>query len=163
MKCILFALVAAIVPAAPAQAENLCAGQEVRAGRRDCHGCDLFQSDLSYLDLRGRSFVGARLRQSNMSLAEVDNANLAGANLSFVDSFGARFASARLDNADLRNGNFVGAYFGNASLRGVLLDGAILSGADFSGARGLTQAQISKACGESATVLPAGITIAPCK
>ena len=47
--------------AGAAQAQN--AGQIARAqAGQSCAGCNLFQADLSYKNLSGRSFAGARLR-----------------------------------------------------------------------------------------------------
>ena len=134
----------------------------VRAGRQDCAACDLFQADLSYLDIRGRNFSGTRLRQADLELAEADRANFAHADMSVLDGFGARFTGASFVGANLTDANLVGAYFADANFAGARLDRAVLAGADLAQARNLTQAQISLACGDPATTLPAGMTIRSC-
>ena len=134
----------------------------VRAGRQDCSACDLFQADLSYLDIRGRNFSGTRLRQADLELAEADRANFAHADMSVLNGFGARFTGANFAGANLADANLVGAYFAGANFTGARLDRAVLAGAELAGARGLTQAQISLACGDRATTLPTGMTIRSC-
>jgi uncharacterized protein YjbI with pentapeptide repeats len=153
---------AALIAVLPAAAQDPVQIAAVQKGRMDCAKCNLFQADFSYADLHGRNFAGARLRQSELSLTEFDNANFAGANLSIANAFGARFSGANLSGADLRVGAFVGAYFGGANLKGALLNGANFAGAEMQTARGLTQAQLSTACGDATTTLPAGLTIPTC-
>jgi len=135
---------------------------EVRAGRAACAGCDLFQADLSYLDLTGRNFSGSRLRQADLSLSEADRARFHGANLSIANLFGGRFSHADFTNANLGRAVLVGAYLGGAHFNGAVLTEANFSGAELTHAVGLTQAQLNTACGDSSTVLPAGMTIPTC-
>jgi uncharacterized protein YjbI with pentapeptide repeats len=131
-------------------------------GAKSCAGCDLFQVDLSYKALDGRDLSGARLRQADLSLATLDNAKLRNANLSVANAFGARFAKTDFTNADLRDATLVGSWFGGAVMTGANLSGANLSGSYLFTAKGLTQAQLSAACGDEATQLPAGLTISLC-
>jgi uncharacterized protein YjbI with pentapeptide repeats len=135
---------------------------EVRAGRAACIGCDLFQADLSYIDLSGRDFSGSRLRQADLSLSEADRARFHGANLSIANLFGGRFSRADFSDAHLGRAVLVGAYLGGARFNGAVLIDANLSGAELSHAIGLTQAQLNTACGDASTVLPAGMTIPTC-
>lgn len=136
--------------------------QRIIAGAKNCTGCDLFQVDLSYKALDGRDFSGARLRQADLSLATLDGATLRGANLSVANAFGARFGKADFTNADLSDATMVGSWFGGAVMTGANLKGANLSGSYLFNAKGLTQAQLSTACGDVATLLPAGLTISLC-
>lgn len=144
----------------PAVRERIIA--TVKDGRQACISCDLFQADFSYTDLSGRRFNGSRLRQADLQLAEADGVDFAGADLSVLNGFGARFTRANFAGTDLSQANLVGAYFGGANLTGAKLAGAVLSGAELREARGLTQAQISLACGDGATTLPAGLSIPRC-
>jgi uncharacterized protein YjbI with pentapeptide repeats len=57
----------------------------------------------------------------------------------------------------------VGGYFSSANFAGANLTNANLSGAELKGARGLTQTQLSKACGDAETTLPRGLTVPTCK
>lgn len=135
---------------------------EVRAGRSVCANCDLFQADLSYLDLSNHDFAGSRLRQADLSLSQADRAGFRGANLSIANLFGGRFARADFSNANLSRAVLVGAYLGGARFDGAVLEEANLSGAELSHAIGLTQSQLNTACGDASTVLPRGMTIPAC-
>lgn len=170
---LLACLIAAVAAPAYAQAPGATAGPIVSQAERDaiaarvragasCARCDLFQIDLSYQNAAGRDFSGARIRQSNLSLATLDRSRFRGANLSLANLFGARLTGADLTNANLEGATLVGGYLGGARLNGAALNGANLSGAELSEASGLTQAQLNTACGDSTTTLPAGLTVPAC-
>ena len=118
---------------------------------QSCARCDLFQIDLSYQNRGARDFAGARIRQSDLSLATADRARFSGANMSLANLFGTRLLGADLTNANLDHATLVGAYFGGARLGGATLAGANLSGAELDNATGLTQTQLNAACGDSST------------
>jgi len=69
----------------------------------------------------------------------------------------------RMTRADLTNATFVGSYLQGANLAGAKLSGANFSGAQMDRAVGLTQGQLSKACGDETTTLPHGLHIPACK
>lgn len=79
-----------------------------------------------------------------------------------IEAYGAVLTGASLSGADLTNASLVGAYLNGANLAGAQLSGANLSGAQLGSARGLTQGQLSQACGDEATVLPRGMRIPAC-
>ncbi|MCA8902854.1 MAG: pentapeptide repeat-containing protein [Hyphomonas sp.] len=161
LKQIAVALLAALM-AAPAMAQD--AGEIARAqAGKDCRNCNLFQADLSYLDIPGIDLSRSRLRQADLSLATMNHANLAGANLSVANLFGSRLTGADLAGADLQQASLVGAYLGSANLAGAKLSGANLGGAELATAKGLTQAQLDTACGDAATELPSGLHIPACR
>lgn len=65
---VLIAGLALLAASLPAQAQNR--GQIAQAQRgASCPKCNLFQADFTGLEVQGRNFAGARLRQSDMSLA----------------------------------------------------------------------------------------------
>ena len=136
--------------------------QRLAAGQKTCAGCDLFQVDLSYKELDGRDFTGARLRQADLSLATLDSAKMRNANLSIVNAFGARFNRTDFTNANLSDASLVGSWFGGAVMAGADLKGANLSGSYLFTAHGLTQAQLNAACGDESTALPDGLKIPLC-
>ncbi len=140
------------------------AGQiaRVQAGQ-SCPGCNLFQAELSYLDLPGIDVSGARLRQANLALVTMNHARFDGTDLSVSNLFGGRFTGASFRNANLTRANLVGAYFGSADFAGANLSGATLSGAELGSARGLTQSQLSSACGDATTQVPPGLTVPACR
>jgi uncharacterized protein YjbI with pentapeptide repeats len=145
----------------PAMAQNASQISNAQKGA-SCPQCNLFQATLSNLTLTGRNFSRARLRQADLSLSLLNQANLSGADLRDADAFGAVMTGADLRRANLTNASFVGAH-----LEGARFDRAILSGVNFSGAemrtvKGLTQTQLSSACGDESTRLPAGLRLKSC-
>lgn len=158
---IVLGLVAALAAPLAAQAQN--AGQ-IAAARRgaNCPGCNLFQADFSGLEIKGRSFAGARLRQSDLSLSVMNHTNFARADLRDVNAYGAVFSSSNFAGADLTHASFVGVYLEGANLAGARLDGTNFSGAEMGRARGLSQGQLNRACGDGATQLPPGLRIPRC-
>jgi len=143
------------------QTERDAIAARVRAGAA-CANCDLFQIDLAYQSVAGRNFTGARIRQADLSLVTADRARFHGANMSLTNFFGARLSGADLTETNLEGATFVGAYLGGARFNGAVLTGANFSGAEMADAVGLTQAQLSSACGDASTTLPAGMTIPAC-
>lgn len=134
----------------------------VRNGDKTCTGCNLFQADFAYQDIKGANLSGSRLRQGDMTAATMDRSNFSGTNMSVVEAYGGRFTHANFTNADLSDSSFVGAYLGYANFSGANLTGAVFSGANFEGAQGLTQSQLNAACGDSSTILPVGLRIPSC-
>jgi uncharacterized protein YjbI with pentapeptide repeats len=127
-----------------------------------CVRCNLFQASFANVELRGKSFAGARLRQADFSAAVMKHVDLAGADLRDLNAYGAVFTGSNLARANLANATFVGAYLQGANLRGANLQGANFSGAEMARAAGLTQTQLSQACGDASTTLPRGLSIKPC-
>lgn len=162
MKRFVLAAAAAVAMASGALAQNATQIAQVQNGRSSCAKCNLFQAELTYLELSGRSFAGARLRQASLELSTADRTNFAGADLSYANLYGARATGANFTRANLSQAVLVGFYGHGANFAGANLTGANLSGAELGGAHGLTQAQLAKACGDSATQLPARLTIPAC-
>jgi uncharacterized protein YjbI with pentapeptide repeats len=159
----LIALAAAVLLALPVAPLAQNPGQIARArGGASCPGCNLFQADFSGLELKGRSFAGARLRQSDLSLSVMNRTSFARADLRDANAYGGVFSGANFAGADLTHASFVGTYLEGANLAGARLDGTNFSGAEMARARGLTQAQLSHACGDGATRLPRGLRLPAC-
>lgn len=157
----LVAALAVLALAAPAMAQN--AGQIARAvGGASCPGCNLFQAEFNNLQATGLDFSGARLRQADLSLTVLNRARFNRADLRDVNAYGGVFSSASFAGANLTNAGFVGTYLRGSNFSGATLVGTDLSGADLAGARGLTQSQLDRACGDATTVLPGGLHIPPC-
>ena len=134
--------------AAPAHTADAGAVAKIHGGIVDCAGCDLSGADLSNTcvkqhDLTGANFNGADATLMCMSYANFTNASFRGTELS-----GANLAGARLDGAD-----FTGA---KTSITSFL-------GTDLRRVRGLTQAQLDVACGDSKTLLPPGLKVHTCR
>lgn len=96
-------------------------------------GNDLSENEdrklLSYLSLFGVALAGANLRNSSFSDARLSRANFA-----FADLTNANFENAHLMDVDFRSASLTGASFKNA----------VLLSADLSGAKGVTDKQLSK-------------------
>jgi uncharacterized protein YjbI with pentapeptide repeats len=159
-----FRAVAAILVLSAATAASAQNPVQIAKSRKgaSCPGCNLFQADFANLELKGRNFAHARLRQADMSTAVMNRTSFTGADLRDVNAYGAVFGGANFAGADLTNATFVGTFLEGANFRGARLAGANFSGAEMGRASGLTQAQLSQACGDAATVAPRGLRIAPC-
>jgi len=152
----------ALMLASPAAAQNAGQIARVRSGA-SCPGCNLFQADLANKELKAKSFAGARLRQADLSTSVMNRTSFAKADLRDVNAYGGVFSSANFSGADLTNATFVGTYLQGANFSGAKLVGANFSGAEMGRAVGLTQAQLSQACGDGSTELPKGLRIGACR
>src|SRR5665213_2211432 len=110
-----------------------------------------------------RDCASARLRQADLSASIMNHTNFAGGDLRDVNAYGAVFSSANFAGANLTNASFVGTYLQGANFRGARLTGANFSGAEMDHAVGLTNAQLSQACGDQATTLPPGLRLRSCQ
>jgi uncharacterized protein YjbI with pentapeptide repeats len=162
MKRLAIAILVAVACGTSAFAQNAGQIASVQAGK-SCAKCNLFQADLSYSDLSRKTFAGARLRQSELSLATADGTNFARTDLSIANLYGVRATGANFAGANLERAVLVGGYFSSSNFAGANLAESNLSGAELAGARGLTQAQLNKACGDAETTLPRGLTVPACK
>lgn len=118
-------------------------------------------------DLTGQDFAARRLAEASFGRATLDGADFAKAYMvrASLDGASAReavFDRAVLERASLRGADLSGASLVGSDLTRAALDGADLSGADLTGAIGLGEAQLATACGDAATVLPAGLLVASC-
>ena len=155
-------LIACGLFAAPAMAQNAAQIESVKKGK-SCVGCNLFQADLDYEDISHKNFSKSRLRQSDMSLSTADYTNFSGTDLSIANMYGLRATGANFVGTNLERASMVGGYFNGANFAGANLTNADLSGAELKTAKGLSQAQLNKACGDEATLLPKGLRIPACK
>ncbi|WP_296167884.1 pentapeptide repeat-containing protein [uncultured Brevundimonas sp.] len=162
MKRLLILAVALVATAAsPVLAQN--AGQIARVrGGASCAGCNLFQGNFTGLEANGLNLNGARLRQSDLSLAVMNRTRFSNADLRDVEAYGGVFSSSSFAGANLTNASFVGAYLDGANFSGATLTGTNLSGATLLRATGLTQGRLNQACGDETTRLPRGLTIPRC-
>lgn len=162
MKRLLILAVALVATAAsPVLAQN--AGQIARLrGGASCAGCNLFQGNFSGLEASGLNLNGARLRQSDLSLAVMNRTRFSNADLRDVEAYGGVFSSSSFAGANMTNASFVGAYLDGANFSGATLTGTNLSGATLLRATGLTQGRLNQACGDETTRLPRGLTIPRC-
>jgi uncharacterized protein YjbI with pentapeptide repeats len=126
---------------------SLAGAARIRAGEINCPHCDLHGADLSHQCVEHGDLTGANF----------DHAVARSMCMAFADFSSASFRKADLTGADLRESNLA-----NSDLTGATLVLANLSGADFSTAKGLTQTQIDRACGDAATLLPAGLHVKFC-
>ena len=158
----LLSALAVLAMAAPAVAQNAGQISAVRNGA-NCPRCNLFQADLSNLELKNKNLTGARLRQADFSTAVMNRTRFTGGDLRDVNAYGAVMTGASFVRADLTNASFVGAYLQGANFRGAKLAGTNFSGAEMDRATGLTQAQLSQACADPSTRLPKGLSAPACR
>ena len=93
---------ALLAAATPALAQNAGQIASVKRGA-SCPGCNLFQGDFSGLEARGLNLTGARLRQSDLSLAVMNRARFRNADLRDVEAYGGVFSGADFTGANLTN------------------------------------------------------------
>ena len=145
---------------------------------KSCLRCDLRWAKLSGADLEGSKLAGAYLIKADLQEANLAKANLGGARLAGANLRGANLRNANLrfssligtdlTQADLRGSNLRNARLSRAVLTRTNLKDANLQGAQLQDAllrevRGLTQRQLSQACGDSHTSLPSGLSIPTCQ
>ena len=160
-RLLILAVAVAATVASPVFAQN--AGQIARVrGGASCAGCNLFQGSFSGLEASGLNLNGARLRQSDLSLAVMNRTRFSNADLRDVEAYGGVFSSSSFAGANLTNASFVGAYLDGTNFSGATLTGANLSGATLLRATGLSQGRLNQACGDETTRLPRGLTIPSC-
>jgi|GEM_PF-1778828 len=152
------------------------------------NGADVSGAELSGANLNGANLSGASLIGAGLFGAKLTGADFFGANLSKTGLFGANLSGANLTAADLSGADLSGANLQMANLSGANLSRAGLSGANLAGANlsgasliaadvrlgrllfnkqlrqatDLPQELLDPACGDIATVLPAGLTINNC-
>lgn len=119
----------------------------IRADKRDCPACNLAGADLTNTCVKKGNLTGANFDHANATLMCMSYANFT--NASFKDTI---LDGANLAHADLDGANFAGASLIATSFKGT----------DLRKAHGLTQAQLSKACGDADTKAPAGLKVRRC-
>lgn len=164
MKLFVALAVAAVSTAVgvPALAQN--PSQIARAAHgASCPGCNLFQADLTYQEVRGLNFGGARLRQADLSFGVFSHVNFSRGDLRDLNGAGAVFTGSSFAGSNLANSSFVGSYLQGVNFAGANLEGVNFGGAEMNTASGLIQRQLDRACGDEATRLPRGLRIPRCR
>ncbi len=149
MKLLSLAVFAALLTAAvPAQAAPADPVASIRAGNHDCPSCMLKGADLTNQCVKGGNLTGADFDDTKLVVACMSNANFHDASFRNADLTGANLANSKMDGADLSGAN---------------LTITSIKGTDLRLARGLTQAQLDQACGDTATRVPAGLKVQRCE
>jgi uncharacterized protein YjbI with pentapeptide repeats len=141
----LAAFVLAAAAAVPSQAGTPPTGSVVTNG---CPHCTLTGKDFSNQCLQSSNFQGADLDDAKLVLTCLSHANLKEATLRRADLSGANLFDTNLDATD-----FTGAVMSSTSLKGT----------DLTRSKGLTQAQLNGACGDTKTRAPAGLKVPMCQ
>jgi len=145
-----FALAAFAATAAFGQGEEaayLKAVASIKAGNKDCPHCVLAGADLT----------NQCVKDGNLRGADFDHARLVLMCMSFANFKGATFRGADLSGANLAH-----AILAGADLTGAQMTITSIKGTDLTRVRGLTQAQLDTACGDTDTKVPAGMTVKIC-
>ena len=114
----------------------------------ELQGADFSRAQLQDARLWLAQLQGARFLQAQLQGADFKVAKLQGADFSHAELQGANFNQAKLQKANLRDAQLQGADFSHAKLQEADFKGANLqwvdcTGADFLGAKGLTQEHIN--------------------
>lgn len=127
----------------------------------DLSGANLVQADMSKADLEDANFS-----EANLSYAFLENAFLVGADFSQANLRRAFLTQTNLLYANFSGANLEETDFSEASLAKSNLSNAILTNANFSGAdlsdAILVGVDLSTACGNEWTILPAGVSMPAC-
>lgn len=121
---------------------------------------EAYRANFSDIEATGASFENAEMQRARFENANLANTDFTKADLGRAQFHGADITSSRFSLANLARVDFraikpsIGVDFDRA-----FLFVARLEGVDFSTATGLTQQQVDMACGDDATVLPAGLTM----
>jgi uncharacterized protein YjbI with pentapeptide repeats len=119
----------------------------IKAGRHDCPHCELAGADLT----------NQCVKQGNLEGADFSGARLVLMCMSFADFKGASFR-----NADLSGANLAHAILDDADLSGAILSITSIKGTDLSRAKGLTQPQLDRACGDADTRVASPLKVKTC-
>jgi uncharacterized protein YjbI with pentapeptide repeats len=135
------------------------AGATLSGARLD--GAELSGTLMPGADLSSASLIEARLHGSDLSGANFLGADLSGALMSGARLEGTVLSQARLSGATLHEAmltdvQLVGADLRHTDWRGAAIGFVAAHGADFTGARNLTQAQLARVIGDDRTRLPSG-------
>ena len=128
-------------------APDRAAVDSIKAGHHDCPHCMLAGANLDNTCVKGGNLQGADFSNVHAVLMCMSFANFKGVSFRGADLAGANMAHANVDDAD-----FTGADLAITSFKGT----------DLSKAKGLTQTQLDKACGDSETKAPEGLTVPNC-
>lgn len=134
-------------PTAPVRTASLSPLERIKAGERDCRGCDLHGADLSNQCVKGGDLTGADFSDVKALYMCMSLAN---------------FTDVNFRNADLTGANLAHSNLSGADLTGAVLDITSIKGTDLSSAKGLTQRQLDQACADKDTKVPAGLTAKSC-
>jgi uncharacterized protein YjbI with pentapeptide repeats len=119
----------------------------IKAGKINCPHCNLAGADLTNQCVKGGNLTGA----------DFDNARLVLMCMSY-----ANFKNATFRGADLSGANLAHAVLDGANLTGAQMTITSIKGTDLTRVRGLTQAQLDTACGDTDTKVPAGMAVKTC-
>ena len=134
--------------AGPAPKADAAAVARIHGGIVDCVGCQLQGADLSNTCVKEHDLHGANFDGANALLMCMSFANFRGASFRGTELSGANLAGAKMDGADLTGAK--------TSITSFL-------GTDLTKVKGLTQAQLNVACGDTATKLPPGLHVHTCE
>ena len=128
----------------------------------DLTGANLEKALASRSNFGGAILRGARLVKAEFLRVSFVGADLADADLSGGDFYRNDFSDAQMTRTDLHDAIMPRAVFTGATMKGANLTGAFLlrthfENVDLSGVTGLEQSQLDLACGDAATILPAGL------
>lgn len=126
---------------------NPAAVASIRAGQHDCPHCEL----------AGANLTNTCVKHGNLEGADFDRANAVLMCMSFADFRGASFRGTDLSGANLAHAILI-----NADFSGARMAITSIKGTDLTRVKGLTQAQLDEACGDSATKVPTGMKVHVC-
>jgi len=110
-------------------------------------------------NLTGVNFVNSEMNRSDFTEADLTGSDMSKAELARVILRDAVIAGVPFSYSNLSRADLSGTDLDDAELTGTYMYLTRLDGADLSRTKGLTQYQLSLACGSTQTMLPEGLTI----
>lgn len=117
-----------------------------------------YRSNLSGISAVGANFVSSEMQRSNFAEADLSRVDFTKAELGRTSFVKAKLDATRFAMANLSRANFHNAeILGSIDFTHAFLFLTRIEGVDLSSATGLTQEQITLACGDDRTKLPQGL------
>ncbi|MBP1887691.1 pentapeptide repeat-containing protein [Sinorhizobium mexicanum] len=121
---------------------------------------EAYRGNFSDISAEGASFVSSELQRTDFSRARLTGADFEKAELGRANFHEAVLTGTRFSMANLSRANLSGAVLeGPIDFDRAFLFLTRIEGLDLSAATGLKQEQVDLACGDTATKLPAGLSV----
>jgi len=122
------------------------------------NGVIAYRTDFSSGNYSGSSFAKAEIIRANFSESVLENNNMSKGEFSRVNFTGAQIGTINFDFSNLARSDFRGSKItGAMTMTGTFLFRTRFEGTDLSQVTGLQPWQLEMACGNAATILPAGV------
>lgn len=132
---------------------------QATATKANFNRIEAYRSNFTKLSASGATFASSELQRANFTEADLSSASLAKAELGRTIFQKANLSGVNFSLANLSRADLTGATTGGTlNFDKAFMFRTRIEGLDLSSSKGLQQAQLDLACGDSATKLPQGLT-----